>query len=129
MRYPRMNTHLKNTFVILCAVLTIYGCKDEPQRHLQLGQWYSQKGLIDEAILEFREVTRLLPGDVKSLSRENYELLAKAHYSLALMYTKKDWWNYALKEAETCFDLLPTKEHYDMVSLLRKRVDLQDIES
>lgn len=124
-----MNTHLKNILIILIAAFTLYGCKDEPQRHLELGQWYGQKGLIDEAILEFREVTRLIPEDIRSLSREEYELLAKAHYSLALMYTKKDWWNYALKEAETCFELLPTREHYDMVSLLRKRADLQDADS
>lgn len=124
-----MNTHLKNIFIVLLAVLAIYGCKDEPQRHLQLGQWYSQKGLVDEAILEYREVTRLLPADIKSMNREDYELLAKAHYSLALMYTKKDWWNYALKEAEICFELLPTREHYDMVTLLRKRIDFQSTES
>ena len=66
---------------------------------------------------------------IKALSREEYEMLAKAHYSLALMYTKKDWWNYALREAETCFQLLPTREHYDIVTLLRKRIDLQDTES
>lgn len=124
-----MNTSLKNSLLVLLASLTIYGCKDEPQRHLQLGQWYSQKGLVDEAILEYREVTRLLPADIKSLSRDDYELLAKAHYSLALMYSKKDWWNYALQEAETCFELLPTREHYEMVTLLRKRIDLQETES
>jgi len=124
-----MINHQKFILFALFATLSISGCKDDPKRHLQLAQWYSQKGLVDEAILEYREVTRLLPKDVKTLSREDYELLAKAHYSLALMYTKKDWWNYALKEAETCFELLPTREHYDMVSLLRKRLDLQDAES
>lgn len=124
-----MINHQKFILFALFATLSISGCKDDPKRHLQLAQWYSQKGLVDEAILEYREVTRLLPKDVKTLSREDYELLAKAHYSLALMYTKKDWWNYALKEAETCFELLPTREHYDMVSLLRKRLDLLDAES
>ncbi len=124
-----MNTNLKNTLIAVFVALTIFGCKDGPGRHLQLGQWYGQKGLVDEAILEFREVTRLLPSDIKLLSRDEYEMLANAHYNLALMYTKKDWWNYALKEAETCFDLMPTKQHYDMVFLLRKRADLQNTES
>ena len=121
-----MINHLKIILSLLFVVLALSGCKDDPQRNLQLAQWYSQKGLVDEAILEYREVTRLLPSDVKALSREEYEMLAKAHYSLALMYTKKDWWNYALREAETCFELLPTREHYDIVTLLRKRIDLQD---
>jgi hypothetical protein len=124
-----MINHLKIILSLLFVVLALSGCKDDPQRNLQLAQWYSQKGLVDEAILEYREVTRLLPSDVKALSREEYEMLAKAHYSLALMYTKKDWWNYALMEAETCFELLPTREHYDIVTLLRKRIDLQDTES
>ena len=124
-----MIKHLKIILSLLFVVLALSGCKDDPQRNLQLAQWYSQKGLVDEAILEYREVTRLLPSDVKALSREEYEMLAKAHYSLALMYTKKDWWNYALREAETCFELLPTSEHYDIVTLLRKRIDLQDTES
>ena len=123
-----MIKHLKIILSLLFVVLALSGCKDDPQRNLQLAQWYSQKGLVDEAILEYREVTRLLPSDVKALSREEYEMLAKAHYSLALMYTKKDWWNYALMEAETCFELLPTREHYDIVTLLRKRLDLQDTE-
>ena len=124
-----MINHLKIILSLLFVVLALSGCKDDPQRNLQLAQWYSQKGLVDEAILEYREVTRLLPSDVKALSREEYEMLAKAHYSLALMYTKKDWWNYALREAETCFELLPTREHYDIVTLLRKRIDLQDTDS
>ena len=124
-----MIKHLKIILSLLFVVLALSGCKDDPQRNLQLAQWYSQKGLVDEAILEYREVTRLLPSDVKALSREEYEMLAKAHYSLALMYTKKDWWNYALMEAETCFELLPTREHYDIVTLLRKRIDLQDTAS
>lgn len=124
-----MIKHLTIILSLLFVVLALSGCKDDPQRNLQLAQWYSQKGLVDEAILEYREVTRLLPSDVKALSREEYEMLAKAHYSLALMYTKKDWWNYALREAETCFQLLPTREHYDIVTLLRKRIDLQDTES
>ena len=124
-----MIKHLKIILSLLFVVLALSGCKDDPQRNLQLAQWYSQKGLVDEAILEYREVTRLLPSDVKALSREEYEMLAKAHYSLALMYTKKDWWIYALREAETCFELLPNREHYDLVTLLRKRIDLQDTES
>ena len=124
-----MIKHLKIILSLLFVVLALSGCKDDPQRNLQLAQWYSQKGLVDEAILEYREVTRLLPSDVKALSRKEYEMLAKAHYSLALMYTKKDWWNYALMEAETCFELLPTREHYDIVTLLRKRIDLQATES
>ena len=109
--------------------LFIGGCKEDPERHLKLGKWYAQKGLVEEAILEFKEVTRLFPEKVQSLSREEYQVLSKAHYNLSLMYTKKGWWDYALQEAETCFELQPIKDHYDLVSLIKQRSKLEDSES
>jgi len=111
--------------LLLSFLLFIIGCKEDPQRHLKLGQWYAQKGLIEEAILEFKEVTRLFPLEVQALSREDFKTLSKAHYNLSLMYTKKGWWEYALKEAETCFELQPIKDHYDLVSLIKKRSKLE----
>jgi hypothetical protein len=104
----------------------VSGCKEDPQRHLKLGKWYAQKGLVEEAILEFREVTRLYPDSYKELKREDFQALSKAHYNLSLMYTKKGWWNYALKEAETCFQMQPTKDHHDLVTLIKQRASLED---
>ena len=110
---------------ILSFTLFIIGCNDDPERHLKLGQWYAQKGLIEEAILEFKEVTRLYPSKIQSLSREDYAVLSKAHYNLSLMYTKKGGGEYALKEAETCFELQPVKDHYDLVALIKQRSALE----
>ena len=60
MRYPIIFKVL-----ILSATLAfISGCKDDPQRHLELGEWYAQKGLVEEAILEFKEVIRLYPSSL-----------------------------------------------------------------
>jgi hypothetical protein len=117
-------TSTKQLFILIFTILII-GCNEDPQRHLKLGQWYAQKGLIEEAILEFKEVTRLYPSKIQSLSREDYTVLSKAHYNLSLMYTKKGWWEYALKEAETCFELQPVKDHYDLVTLIKQRSALE----
>ena len=117
-------TSTKQLFISIFTILII-GCNEDPQRHLKLGQWYAQKGLIEEAILEFKEVTRLYPSKIQSLSREDYTVLSKAHYNLSLMYTKKGWWEYALKEAETCFELQPIKDHYDLVTLIKQRSALE----
>ena len=117
-------TSTKQLFISIFTILII-GCNEDPQRHLKLGQWYAQKGLIEEAILEFKEVTRLYPSKIQSLSREDYTVLSKAHYNLSLMYTKKGWWEYALKEAETCFELQPVKDHYDLVTLIKQRSALE----
>ncbi|NOZ74321.1 MAG: hypothetical protein GXO90_02945 [FCB group bacterium] len=110
--------------VILVLVLT--GCKENPARHLQLGNWYFQKGLLSESILEFKEVIRLYPQNPRDLSREEFQSLAQAHYNLSLVYTKKGWWDVALKEAEICFDLQPTKDHYELIQLIKMRSSLDD---
>jgi len=130
----KLNIIMKYSFILKTALLICFltftsGCKDDPKRHLELGEWYAQKGLVEEAILEFKEVTRLFPEKVQSLSREEYQVLSKAHYNLSLMYTKKGWWDYALQEAETCFELQPIKDHYDLVSLIKQRSKLEDSES
>ena len=127
-REPLLKKQFRAIIVILIP-LFIGGCKEDPERHLKLGKWYAQKGLVEEAILEFKEVTRLFPEKVQSLSREEYQVLSKAHYNLSLMYTKKGWWDYALQEAETCFELQPIKDHYDLVSLIKQRSKLEDSES
>ena len=41
-----------------CLALMISACQEDPSRHLNLGNWYLQKGLLDEAIMEYREIGR-----------------------------------------------------------------------
>ncbi len=115
--------------MISLAVLILSGCNADPKRHLKLGEWYAKKGLVEEAILEFREVARLYPDSYQSLSREDFQTLSKAHYNLSLMYTKKGWWNYALDEAEICFKMQPTKDNYELVDLIKKRASLESGQS
>lgn len=110
---------------MFAILLLASGCKEDPNRHLKLGKWYAQKGLVEEAILEFKEVTRLYPEPHTNLTRDEYQTLSKAHYNLSLMYTKKGWWDYALQEAEVCFQMLPTKDHYDLVTLIKQRAELE----
>ena len=38
---------IKNTLIIFLLVV-FQGCKEDPERHLKLGKWYVQKGLIEE---------------------------------------------------------------------------------
>lgn len=110
----------------LLVLLTISGCRDNnPDRHLRLGNWYLQRGLLEDSIVEFKEVIRILPGDNREMTRAQYDLLGQAHYNLALVYTKKGWWDFARQEAETCFSLQPTKEHYALVELIQQRRALE----
>ncbi len=114
---------------LAAALLSLRACKDEPARHVELGNWYAQKGLVDDAILEYREAARLYPQNPRDLSREDLSALAQTHHNLALMYTKKGWWNYAVMEAETCFELQPTAANHELVQLVKRRADLVDSDS
>ena len=114
----------KNLFFSL-IFLVFFSCQEDPERHLELGNWYLQKGLIDDAITEFREVSRLLPPDHSKLNRDQFKILGTAHFKLALSYTKKGWWEYALREAENSFDLSPSPDTHELVELIKEKLTLQ----
>ena len=114
----------KNLFFSL-ILLVFFSCQEDPERHLELGNWYLQKGLIDDAITEFREVSRLLPPDHSKLNRDQFKILGTAHFKLALSYTKKGWWEYALREAENSFDLSPSPDTHELVELIKEKLTLQ----
>ena len=114
----------------LCFLLAVPSCtKEDPQRHLNLGNWYLQRGLVDEAIMEFREVSRLFSGDASKLKRKEYNILGTAHLKLAIAYTKKGWWEYALREAENSFDLSPSPDTHELVELIKEKIELQNKKS
>ena len=115
--------HIKQLIIILAALL-VFSCEKDPEQHLELGNWYLQKGLIDEAITEFREVSRLLPPDHSQLDRNQFEVLGTAHFKLALSYTKKGWWEYALREAENSFELSPSPDTHELVELIKEKLTL-----
>jgi len=114
----------KNLFFSL-ILMVFFSCQEDPERHLELGNWYLQKGLIDDAITEFREVSRLLPPDHSKLNRDQFKILGTAHFKLALSYTKKGWWEYALREAENSFDISPSPDTHELVELIKEKLTLQ----
>ena len=116
--------HIKQLIIIIAALL-VFSCEKDPEQHLELGNWYLQKGLIDEAITEFREVSRLLPSDLSQLDRNQFKVLGTAHFKLALSYTKKGWWEYALREAENSFELSPSPDTHELVELIKEKLTLQ----
>jgi tetratricopeptide (TPR) repeat protein len=106
----------------LGLILIFSSCQENPSRHLNLGDWYLQRGLLDEAIMEYREVSRLYSGNQDKLKREEFQVLGKAHLKLAIAYTKKDWWEYALSEAKKSFDITPNKDCHDLIVLIEEKL-------
>ena len=114
---------------ILCLLLVTASCtKEDPERHLNLGNWYLQRGLVDEAIMEFREVSRLFSGDESKLKRSEFTILGTAHLKLAIAYTKKGWWEYALNEAKRSFEITPNKDCHDLIALIDEKLALKNNE-
>ncbi len=109
-----------------CLALMISACQEDPSRHLNLGNWYLQKGLLDEAIMEYREVSRLYSGDQSQLTRDEFQVLGKAHFKLAIAYTKKGWWDFALDAAESSFQLQPNTDTHELIRLIRKQIMLSN---
>ena len=113
----------KKLIILFHLLLMIGACsKENPTRHLTLGNWYLQRGLLDEAIMEYREVSRLYGGAQSQLQRDEFQILGKAHLKLAIAYTKKGWWEYALSEAKRSFDITPNKDCHDLISLIEEKL-------
>ena len=122
-------THHMRFSIIICLSLIMMSCtKENPSRHLDLGNWYLQRGLIDEAITEYREVSRLYGNEQSALKRDEFQILGTAHLKLAIAYTKKGWWDYALSEAKRSFDISPNKDCHELITLIEEKLD-QDSDS
>ena len=116
-----IHRHLSIT-IFICLALLFSSCQEDPSRHLNLGNWYLQRGLIDEAIMEYREVSRLYSGNQNELKREEFQVLGKAHLKLSIAYTKKGWWEYALNEAKRSFDITPNKDCHELIALIEEKL-------
>ena len=115
--------------IIISLSLVMISCtKENPSRHLDLGNWYLQRGLLDEAITEYREVSRLYGDEQSTLKRDEFQVLGTAHLKLAIAYTKKGWWEYALSEAKRSFDISPNKDCHELITLIEEKLD-QDLDS
>ena len=117
-------THHMRFSIIICLSLIMMSCtKENPSRHLDLGNWYLQRGLLDEAITEYREVSRLYGDEQSALKRDEFQVLGTAHLKLAIAYTKKGWWDYALSEAKRSFDISPNKDCHELITLIEEKLD------
>jgi hypothetical protein len=115
---------MRALLILLCLILLI-GCKSEAELTLERGiQYYewaveSNGSNVDKAVIEFKQVVRLLSSNLPNISQNEVVVLAKAHHNLAICYLKKDWLDSAEQEASKAFNLLPTEDNHATLSIVK----------
>ena len=110
--------------LILVILFFLTGCKSEVELTLERGiQYYewaieSNGSNVDKAVIEFKQVVRLLSDKLPNISRNEVTILAKAHHNLAVCYLKKEWLDAAEQEARNAFKLMPTEENRATLSVV-----------
>lgn len=112
---------IKTLLLASIVILLLGGCQDNPERHFELGNWYYEKGLYDDAILEYRDVVRMMSSNPASMPRAQLNTLAKAHYNLAVSYVQKKWYDEARREAATAFSLWPSDDNRALIVKIQER--------
>ena len=87
------------------------------ERGIQFYEWEKN----EEAILEFKHVIQILESKYKTLQNKEIKLLSRAHYNLAVAYSRNKWYTDAAAEARKAFDLFPTKENRMVMQLIQKK--------
>ena len=110
---------------ILISLFLFGGCKSEAELTLERGiQYYewaveSNGSNVDKAVIEFKQVVRILSSELPNISRNDVMILAKAHHNLAICYLKKDWLDTAEQEARAAFKLMPTEANRAILSVIK----------
>ena len=111
--------------LILISLFLLTGCKSEAELTLERGiQYYewaveSNGSNVDKAVIEFKQVVRLISANLPGISRNEVQILAKAHHNLAVCYLKKEWLDAAEQEARKAFQLLPTEDNHATLSIVK----------
>ena len=86
---------------------------------MERGIQYYEWDMIEKAVLEFKHVIHSLENESKKTDYSNIKLLSRAHYNLAVVYAKKNWYEDAADEARKAFELFPTDENRKLLELIK----------
>ncbi len=92
------------------------------ERGIQFYEW----DMVEEAIIEFKNVTHALGGKTSKLDYSQVKLLSRAHHNLAVAYAKQKWYPESIKEAKKAFALYPSEENKKVLELIKKKSSNQE---
>ena len=111
---------MKKTLYIL--VLFLIGCNNEHKLTMERGIQYYEWDMIEESILEFKNVTHALGVDSDKLDYSKIKLLSRAHHNLSVAYAKKEWYAEAAQEAKKAFSLYPSDDNKKVLELIQQKI-------
>ena len=114
----------KKFIICILSLLLFLSCKSDEELAMERGIQYFEWNLVDKAIFEFNHVVHLLSIYPNELNYEKIQLLSRAHHNLAVSYAKKKWYDDAIEQARTAFDLVPSKENRQVLELIKKKQNL-----
>ena len=100
-------------------ILLFTGCKNEIELTMERGIQYYEWDMIEKAVLEFKHVIHRLDDKSNKIDVSNIKLLSRAHYNLAVIYAKKNWYEDAADEARKAFEIFPTDENRKLLELIQ----------
>jgi len=86
---------------------------------MERGIQYYEWDMIEKAVLEFKHVIHRLDDKSNKIDVSNIKLLSRAHYNLAVIYAKKNWYEDAADEARKAFEIFPTDENRKLLELIQ----------
>ena len=104
-------------FIILFTI----SCKNDVELAMERGILFYEWNKLEKAIIEFKYVIHKLGSKIQLLDYNEIKLLSKAHYNLAVAYSKKQWYDNAIKEAKQSFDLIPSDKNKKILELIRTK--------
>ena len=112
---------MKKTLYILFFLLV--GCNNEHELTMERGIQYYEWDMIEESILEFKNVTHALGAQSTKLDYSKIQLLSRAHHNLSVAYAKKEWYVEAVQEAKKAFSLYPSDDNKKVLELIQQKAD------
>jgi hypothetical protein len=122
MSYTKYNKRAKTLKKLLLLLFIFsFGCNNENKLTMERGIQFYEWDMLEEAIMEFKNVTHALGTKSSQLDYSKIKLLSRAHHNLAVAYAKKKWYPEATKEAKKAFALYPSEENKRVLELIRKK--------
>jgi tetratricopeptide (TPR) repeat protein len=109
-------------YLFFLIILLFIGCKNKTELTMERGIQYYEWDMIEKAVLEFKHVIHSLDDESNKTDYSNIKLLSRAHYNLAVVYAKKNWYEYAADEARKAFELFPTNENRKLLELIQTKL-------